>query len=110
VTNLARATIHVLTTADCPHAAATLASVHAVLADVDLRANVTHVVVTDDAMARRLGFPGTPTVRVNGRDVDPTARAPTHGLACRLYADANGLHGVPPPALIRAALLGHASR
>jgi len=43
-------------------------------------------------------FLGSPTVRVNGRDVDPTAAArEDFGIKCRLYRSENGDHSPPPP-------------
>ena len=48
----------------------------------------------------RSASPGSPTVRVNGRDVEPNAII-VPGLACRLYA--NGL-GVPSEEMVRAAI------
>lgn len=52
--------------------------------------------VEDDAAAQRERFLGSPTVRVNGRDVEPGAHARTDfGLKCRLYRTAEGLRGSP---------------
>ena len=56
--------------------------------------------------AERERFLGSPTVRVDGRDVDPGAGARNdYGLKCRIYR--SGEHGqspVPPEIWIRAAL------
>ena len=50
-------------------------------------------------------FLGSPTVRVNGLDVDPDAgEREDFGLKCRIYRSAEGQSGVPPEAWIRAAL------
>lgn len=58
-----------------------------------------------EAMAR--GFLGSPTVRVDGRDVDDSARARTDfGLQCRVYSVDGRLEGAPPVAWIEAALRG----
>jgi hypothetical protein len=47
-----------------------------------------------------VGFLGSPTIRVNGLDVDPPSRASTDiGFACRRYAG-----GIPSEDMIRAAL------
>jgi hypothetical protein len=56
--------------------------------------------------AREARFLGSPTVRVNGRDVDPDAEQRSdYGLKCRLYRSAeSGQSAVPPTAWIRAAL------
>ena len=55
--------------------------------------------------ADELRFLGSPTVRVNGEDVDPSAGTRTDfGLKCRLYRSEEGQSGVPPEEWIRAAL------
>ena len=56
--------------------------------------------------AQRERFLGSPTVRVNGADIDPGAAARTdYGLKCRLYRSAErGQSPVPPTEWIRTAL------
>jgi hypothetical protein len=50
-------------------------------------------------------FLGSPTVRVDGNDIDPGASERTdYGLKCRLYRSEQGASGVPPEAWIRSAL------
>jgi hypothetical protein len=52
--------------------------------------------VEDDEAAARLRFLGSPTVRIDGRDVEPGAGERTDfGLKCRLFATPDGLRGVP---------------
>ncbi len=61
--------------------------------------------VTDPGSAAALRFLGSPTVRVNGTDVEPAARTATlFGLACRSYCDGTERQGIPPIGLIRKAL------
>ncbi|MGH9508863.1 MAG: DF family (seleno)protein, partial [Terriglobales bacterium] len=66
-----------------------------------VRAEVQQVLVADEATAATLRFAGSPTVLVNGRDVEP-AVAEQGGLSCRLYAN-HGAPGIPSrDALLRA--------
>ena len=60
--------------------------------------------------AVRERFLGSPTVRVDGRDVDPDAGGRSdYGLKCRLYRSAeHGQSPVPPESWIRAALAASA--
>jgi hypothetical protein len=59
----------------------------------------------EDAEARR--FLGSPTLRVDGHDVDPSAEARTDfGLKCRLYPSEEGLRRAPSDLQILAALGG----
>jgi hypothetical protein len=41
--------------------------------------------VTSQAEAEDLRFPGSPTIRVDGRDVDPAGASGRAMLACRIY-------------------------
>ena len=50
-------------------------------------------------------FLGSPSVRVNGVDVEPGADARSDfGLKCRLYRSEEGLSGIPADAWVRAAV------
>ena len=61
--------------------------------------------VTSPAEAERLRFLGSPSVRVNGRDVEPDADdRETFVLACRLYRTDAGVSAQPAEEWIRAAL------
>lgn len=45
--------------------------------------------VTTDEQAADLGFPGSPTIRVNGLDVQEPLETAT-GLSCRIYRTRDG--------------------
>jgi hypothetical protein len=50
-------------------------------------------------------FLGSPTVRLNGVDVDPSAAGRCdYGLKCRLYETPDGLQGTPPEQWVIEAL------
>jgi len=71
----------------------------------DLELAVDEVEITDSAMAQRMSFLGSPSVRVNGIDIEPSARdANAFGFGCRTYADAEGKRsGLPPVSMVRQA-------
>lgn len=55
--------------------------------------------------AQRLGFRGSPSILVDGRDVFADADAPVvGGLTCRLYPTPEGPAGAPTLDQLRAAL------
>ena len=55
--------------------------------------------------AEREHFLGSPTVRVDGTDVDPTATdRRDFGLKCRIYHSTEGISPLPPDRWIRSAL------
>lgn len=72
--------------------------------EIELRA------IADDQAAKRDCFLGSPTIRVNGRDVEPDAGKRTDfGMKCRLYRSAGGVSGQPPQEWLRAAIAGRAA-
>jgi hypothetical protein len=61
--------------------------------------------ITSDAQAEKEHFLGSPTVRINGRDVEPDAELrQAHGLMCRVYHTDEGPRGSPPDAWMATAL------
>jgi hypothetical protein len=67
--------------------------------EVELR----RVETAEDAERER--FLGSPTIRVNGKDVDPTVNGrEDFGLECRLYRSEHGLVRTPAEEWIRAAI------
>ena len=94
--------IEVLYVPNCPNHAVAIQRLREVLSDENFRRHVNEVLVGDVEMARSLKFPGSPTIRVNGQDVEPPEeRAGGFGLMCRLYSDGSG---APSPQKLRAAI------
>src|SRR3954451_19866946 len=55
--------------------------------------------------AEREGFVGSPTIRVDGRDIQPPQQAEPPGLPCRVYHLRDGrISPLPDPEDIREAL------
>lgn len=89
----------------CPHYAETAQHVRALLEHEAVVAEVELRRVVDEEDARKARFLGSPSVRVDGRDVEPGAdRRDDFGMKCRLYRTADGLQPVPPEAWIANAL------
>jgi hypothetical protein len=96
--------VEVLTFEGCPHAGPAIDLAQRI---VDESAVPAHVRVVDvrAADAERLRFVGSPSVRVDGRDVEPGAdprRA--YGHSCRRYMTHDGIGPLPDAAWLRAAL------
>ncbi len=72
-------------------------------ADPGVEVELRRIETSSEAEAER--FLGSPTVRVDGLDIDPgAARRRDFGIKCRLYETADGLGPLPPERLITAAL------
>jgi hypothetical protein len=90
--------IEVLYSPGCPNHLPAVERIEKVLAS-ELPAEIQSVAVSSDAEAIELMFPGSPTIRVDGEDVEPD-RSILPGLKCRLYAN---LSRVPSEELLRLA-------
>jgi hypothetical protein len=94
----------------CPSHEAFLPRLHQLLAQAEIDAPVEQRRVESDAAAQRERFLGSPTLRVDGVDIDPGAADRTdYGLKCRLYPTDEGLRGAPPDEWVLNALQ-HAGR
>ena len=90
---------------DCPNAGALEQRLRRALEDAGAGAELELRRVGSAAEAVALRFLGSPTVRVDGRDIEPEAlERRDWGLKCRLYRGADGLRGVPGDELLRSAL------
>jgi len=99
--------VEVLVFEGCPNVEETLAQVRAAAAVTNESTDVTIVHVESAEAADRLRFLGSPTVRVNGLDVESSASArEDYGLQCRVYSVGGRLCGAPPVEWIAAALRG----
>jgi hypothetical protein len=61
--------VEVLYVAECPSHPAAVKLVRDVLNSEGVAAEIRELLVTDEAMATDLEFSGSPTIRINGRDV-----------------------------------------
>ena len=88
----------------CPTYEAAEKTLRDVFADKDLEADVELVAVNTDEETRRLRFPGSPTIRVAGKDLFPTEEREDWRLGCRIYATPQGLKGSPTAEMLKEAL------
>ena len=93
--------IELLVTPGCPHAGETEARLRDAVGRLSPEAKISRKVVEDSAMAAELDFPGSPTIRIDGEDLEGSAAGPA-AFACRRYDDGGG---VPPAWLIESRLL-----
>ena len=75
-----------------------------IIAERGLNTDIGMVRVETDEDAHRLRFPGSPTIRVDGRDLFPTGEERDGALSCRIYTTPEGLAGAPTVGMIRQAL------
>lgn len=89
----------------CPNHEPLLRRLRSLLAaeGIDEQVQLLRVESVEDAERQR--FLGSPTVRIDGQDVDPKAQERhDFGLKCRLYRSDEGSSGVPPERWITEAI------
>jgi Domain of unknown function (DUF2703) len=97
--------IEVLYFEGCPNHGLAMKMVREILNSLGREDDIHEVEVHTQAEAEVIGFVGSPSIRVNGNDIEPWARtAKTFGLSCRTYISGLGHGGVPSRELLRLAL------
>lgn len=92
--------IEVLYFDGCPNYSPVVERLRNVLAGDGLHAEIIEIEVRDESAARELKFFGSPTIRVNGLDIETSSRQVSEtGFACRCYPG-----GLPSEEMIRAAV------
>jgi len=97
-------TIEILYFEGCPSHKSTTALVKTVVSECRIAAEIIETCVRNLAQAKQAGFSGSPTIPVNGTDIEPHV-LPAAELGCRLYLSRTGLRGVPPCELLQVALI-----
>jgi hypothetical protein len=89
----------------CPSHEAFLPRLHELLARARVDVPVDMRRVETDGDAQRERFLGSPTLRIDGVDVDPNVSGRTdYGLKCRLYPAGGKLRNAPPDGWVVEAL------
>ncbi len=100
--------IDILTFEGCPSEVATWNLVQRVTSEFNVPvADVCRIEVTDPEAAERYRFLGSPSVHVNGEDIESSRqRDDRYAITCRIYHSPDGTaSGLPPLTMLRAALL-----
>ena len=89
----------------CPNHAPAQALVERIGAELRVDVEIKLVNVFDPDTAVRERFLGSPSIRVDGRDIEPGAETRTdYVLACRVYHTDHGTSGQPDERWLRDAL------
>ena len=95
---------------DCPSHNLALERLREVMAEEDTPGELEVVKVETDEQARELRFVGSPTIRVDGQDIDPPTES-RYALTCRAYRLEDGrISPVPAKDMIRRALRSPAKK
>jgi hypothetical protein len=99
-------TIELFFWAGCPSHPKALADLREAMGELGLDPSTVLVSeIRDEADAERERFVGSPTIRIEGRDIKPAEGEP-YSLNCRVYHRRDGrISATPDPADVREALL-----
>ena len=100
------ATVELLWWEGCPSSGEAHELVRRVMAEAGLDPDsLRSIEVATEQTAEREGFVGSPTIRVDGRDIQPPAEPEPPGLTCRVYHLRDGrISPLPDPEDIKEAL------
>ena len=97
--------IDILYFAGCPNHLPAVELARSVVTELSLSAEINEVEVHDAEDAVSRGFLGSPSIQVDGVDVEPAARSRRdYGFSCRTYSG----HGLPSRSMLVSALAGDA--
>src|SRR6267154_1226335 len=103
--NILSMTVEVLYFKGCPNHVPTVERVREALQKMGVHGEIREVEVDSPDRAEATAFLGSPSVRINGVDIEPSARdARAFGLTCRTYMDGVSRTGLPSGELITTAI------
>jgi hypothetical protein len=98
-------TVELLFIADCPNYEVAARKLRDELTRFGVADEIELRLIRTAEEAERERFLGSPTIRIDSRDVDPNAQGRTdYGVKCRLYRSGIETAGVPPESWIAAAV------
>ena len=93
--------VEILYTDECPFWKETLRLIEDTAKDLKVVVAIRKVKISSKKDAEKLRFPGSPTVRVNGVDIDPAAKEVAGGIGCRIYMFKGSTYEFPPKEMIK---------
>lgn len=97
--------VEVLYFKGCPNHLPTVERLREALHKMGLHDKICEIEVDSHDKAEATAFLGSPSVRINGVDIEPSARgARAFGLTCRTYMDGATRTGLPSRELISEAI------
>jgi len=96
--------VEILYTDACPFWKETLNTINELTRELNIAITVKKTRIASDEEAKQHRFPGSPTVRINGVDIDPEARETAGYIGCRIYTYKGKTYDYPPKQIIKSAL------
>ena len=87
---------------ECPGYQSALSLLEQILLENGTAVAIEKIEITTQDMALQHRFLGSPSIRINGKDIEGLEEASDYGLKCRIYLDTGS--GIPSAAILRKAL------
>ena len=88
--------IRILSFEGCPNCNAANDLAEQTVSELHVQAEIEAIHVNSEIEAEHYHFLGSPTIQVNGQDIEVSRRHDKASYACRVYRTARGVAGVPP--------------
>lgn len=90
----------------CPSYKQGLENLKQALRELSLPEDFEMINIDTDEKAKEYHFIGSPTIKINGEDIDPRAREAkiTGYKGCRIYQTPEGIKGAPTAEMIKKAI------
>ncbi len=88
----------------CPNHRKAYQVLQQILREENIYTAVDRIEIKDDVDAARHKFVGSPTIRIDGIDVDPVTDERAYAKTCRVYLVSGKLSGLPARAMIENAI------
>ena len=92
--------IEILYFKDCPSYKKAYELVEQIINENNVDAKIEFVLITKDMDAEKLKFRGSPTILIDGKDIDSGTKE-SFGFGCRLYDTKKGLQPYPTKEMIQ---------
>ena len=99
-----KVTVEFLYFRSCPGYKLALANLKAALRESGLRSDLRLISVESEKQAEKIGFQGSPSIRVNGKDLD--GRNEGYSFGCRIYQIGGKVNPIPTKEFIQERILG----
>lgn len=89
----------------CPSYKEALKSLEEVIVELGIKPEVVKINVVDNQTAKKYRFIGSPTIRINGKDLVEEKGTSVYKRGCRIYMTKEGIRGIPDREMIKKAIL-----
>ena len=97
-------TIHLLCFPECPNAEPALRLVEDVVSALGIQANIENHYIGSAEEAEMYRFLGSPTIQVDGADIERSRRSDQPNYGCRIYLSDGRQSGLPPRQMLFEAI------